>query len=138
MTNPMSPDDKSKSGPKTKAGRRRSSINALKHGLYAKSPQALEAVAAECTTTYEDVLQRMRACLQPKDPIEDELVKRISRCLWRLDAASAMEKRLMNRCNAPLRPPRSVEKLMKYERLVDIHLYRAVTTLLRKRALENK
>ena len=31
-------------GPKTTQGKRRSSLNALKHGIYAKTPKALEKV----------------------------------------------------------------------------------------------
>jgi len=135
MTNPK---NNSKPGPKTKAGKRRSSINALKHGIYAKSPQALESIAAESSTTYEDILFSIRLYFQPRDPIEEELIKRISRCVWRLDVASSMEQRLMQRSPVAARPPRSVEKLMKYERLVDIHLHRAIAVLMRKRAAENK
>lgn len=126
---------KSRTGPNTPAGKLRCSMNALKHGLNAQSPQALQKIAEERGALLDKIQKRMRRHYRPTDPIEDELVMRIARCVWRLSISAAMEQRLMDRQpNAP-RPGTTYEHILKYERLVDIHLHRAIATLERKREL---
>ena len=135
MTRPNNPRP---TGPKTPEGKRRSSLNALKHGLHATSPQAMELIARETGVDFETILEDMRAHYEPADPVERQLVNRIARCAWRLALAESMERRLIERCADPVRPAPSYQKILKYEQLVDIHLHRAITALARKRAAENK
>ncbi len=120
-------------GPKTEEGKRRSSMNALKHGLTAKSPQAFETMVETCPESYEEVLDRMKTQYFPRDPIEDELVQRIARCLWRLKLASAMETRMIGRNPALGRPGLCYDRIIKFERSVDTHLYRAINALTKHR-----
>ena len=125
-----------KPGPKTPEGKRRSSMNALKHGLHATSPQAMASIAERIDADYAETLRKMRLYYQPMDPVEDELVSRIARCVWRLAITSGMEERQLGLNPVPGKPSVSYEKILRLEILVDIHLHRAIHTLLEKRAAE--
>ena len=125
-------------GPRTPEGKRRSSLNALKHGLTATSPQALEHLAEQLRVDSQAILARVRDHYRPKDPIEEELVNRIAVCLARLQRSKAMEDRVVSRNPGQFKPGASCEGILRYERSVDIHLHRAITTLTRKRAMESK
>jgi hypothetical protein len=123
-------------GPRTRQGKKRSSLNALKHGLTAQSRHALAEIAQQHGVPFEQTLEEMNRHYQPRDPVEKQLVLRIARCVWRLSLSAAMEQRLIERRPAVHRPGTSYERILKYERLVDIHLHRAIATLYRKRELE--
>lgn len=127
-----------KTGPTTPEGKLICSLNALKHGLTARSPQAFETIEEVHGIPFEDVLEEMNHHYMPADPIEVQLVKRIARCVWRLSLSAAMEERLLEQRPQATRPGTSYDKILKYERLVDIHLHRALATLHRKRELERK
>ena len=120
-------------GPTSPEGKHRCSLNALKHGLNATSPQALDALADAHAIPFEEVLEEMNHHYMPSDPIERQLVKRIARCVWRLSLSAAMEERLLETRPATMRPGTSYERILRYERLVDIHLHRAIATLAHKR-----
>jgi hypothetical protein len=125
-----------KSGPRTPQGKKRSSLNALKHGLTARSPHALDQIARVHGISFPRTLRRMNRHYRPRDPVEEELVIRIARCVWRLSLSAAMEHRIIERGWATTRPGASYERILRYERLVDIHLHRALTMLDRKRERE--
>lgn len=125
-------------GPKTLEGKKRSSLNALKHGLTAKSPHALDKIASDNEVSFDEVLAEMVRHYQPMDPVEKQLVIRIARCVWRLTLSASMEQRLLETRPDARRPGTSYERILKYERLVDIHLHRAIATLQHKRELPNK
>ena len=125
-------------GPVTEEGKRRSSLNALKHGLDARSPQAFEQLARETGIEYNAIAEEMYAHFRPADPLEAQLVKRIARCVWRLARAEAMEKRIFETGSNRRKPSTSYERILKYERLVDIHLHRAIAALDRKRGNATK
>jgi hypothetical protein len=103
----------------------------------AVSTHAIEKLQEQTGTSFEDMLARMRDHFKPVDPIEDELVKRIARCLWRLTLGTAMEDRLLQRRPLTGRPSISHDRVLKYERLVDIHLHRSMEALERKRERQN-
>jgi hypothetical protein len=125
-------------GPKTPEGKKRSSLNALKHGLNAQSDHALEEISKQHGVPYEEVLGEMLRHYAPADPVERQLVQRIARCVWRLSLSASMEERLIERRpNAP-KPGTTYDRILKYERLVDIHLHRALATLQRKRESEGR
>ena len=125
-------------GPRTPEGKKRSSLNSLKHGLTAQSAHALHEVAEQCGVPFDDILEEMNRHYQPRDPVERQLVLRIARCVWRLSISAAMEQRVMDNYPNPHRPSASYDRILKFERLVDIHLHRALTTLYRKREREKK
>ena len=122
-----------KGGPKTPEGKRRSSLNALKHGLTAKSPQAFEIILRDCEACYREIHDNMQAYYRPADPVEKELVKRIAVCAWRLARIGQMEKRLLCRNPDPSRPSTSLERVAAYERPIDLQLHRAIRSLAIKR-----
>ena len=121
-------------GPKTQQGKLRSSLNALKHGLTARSSHGLDAVGRDCPVELQPYLDKVRACYQPSDSVEEELVERIARCLWRLARTADMELRLLQRPGISDRPGASHESIVRYERMVDMQLHRAIKALERKRA----
>ena len=125
-------------GPKTPEGKKRSSLNSLKHGLDARSDHALDEVARQHGIPLEDVLEEMTRHYRPADPVERQLVLRIARCAWRLSLSAAMEERLIERRPNAARPGVTYDRILKYERLVDIHLHRALATLHRKREMESR
>lgn len=125
-------------GPKTPEGKKKSSLNALKHGLTAKSPHAFDKLAEISEVSFDEVLAEMVQYYQPDDPVERQLVKRIARCVWRLGLSATMEERVLENRPGATRPSVSYERILKYERLVDIHLHRALSALKLKRELPNK
>jgi len=134
----MTKPSNGKPGPKTEEGKRRSSLNALKHGLTAKSRQAFDAMADESPIDFDPILETMRAHYRPADPVEEELVHRIARCLWRISQTEAMEQRLLDRHYARFRPGTSYESVLRCERIVALELHRTIRTLTVKREAENK
>ena len=123
-------------GPKTEEGKKRSSLNALKHGLTARSPQALNVPEGETGVEFDWILRRMRRYYRPADPVEEELVRRIARCVWRLAQSEAMERRHLTRSPNLYMPDTWYKAILRFERVVDIHLHRAIRALIRKRAAE--
>ena len=125
-------------GPTTPEGKKRCSLNALKHGLTARSPQALEQLSEQSGIPFDEVLAEMTRHYAPADPVEKQLVMRIARCVWRLSLSAAMEQRLIERRPDAFRPSSTYDRILKYERLVDIHLHRALSALERKRDTVNR
>ncbi len=123
-------------GPKTAEGKLRSSLNALKHGLNAVSPQARKIIMQDYEDIYDRICMRMRQHYVPRDFLEEELVKRITRCLARSEYSAKSEKNLIEKSGDPCTPCASSRSLVRYERTVDIHLHRAIRALERKRATE--
>ena len=65
-----------RTGPRTPEGKKRSSLNSLKHGLTASSSHALRRIEQEHDVPFEDIFARMNAHYRPADPVEEELVRR--------------------------------------------------------------
>jgi len=70
----------SSTGPRTTAGRARSSKNALRHGLTAREVTVDEEEAERFAAFRDDMVED----LAPVGAFEEELVQRIVTCLWRL------------------------------------------------------
>lgn len=121
-------------GPKTPEGKRRSSLNALKHGFTATSPHALQAAAERYHLDFEPIHDEVRQHYRPCDPVEEQLVKRIARCIWRIARAEMMESGLLDRNPLALKPGTSLQKVMDYDRTADLQLYRAIKALDAKRS----
>lgn len=125
-------------GPKTPEGKTRSSMNNLKHGLTATSPQAMQIMASACSRTLDEVFLDLRDHYRPQDPVEDALIKRIATCLYRLEQADAMQRRAMSRRPSAMKPSPSAERVVRYERTVDLQLHRAIRALAAKREAEKQ
>ena len=79
-------------GPRTAAGKQRSSLNALRHGLTGQtvvvSPGDLHAHTEFCDGFFRD--------FQPKGALESQLVQTIASCFWRLNRIAAHEQTLLS------------------------------------------
>ena len=67
-------------GPRTAAGKRRSAMNALKHGLTA---QAFTLAEGEDAAAYRELEARLVARYRPADEVAAHLVQRLASVMWR-------------------------------------------------------
>jgi hypothetical protein len=74
-------------GPRTTAGKERSSRNALRHGLTGH----VVVLPAEDRTAYQRHVQRFVAEFQPKGALEEQLVQSLADTTWRLNRVPAVE-----------------------------------------------
>ena len=125
-------------GPRTEEGKRTVSLNALKHGLTARSPQALQAIDDGVGVEYDALLDEVRSTYWPSDQMEDRLCKRIARCLYRLAQTEAMERRILERNPMRSLSGPSYVAVLRAERTVSLEMHRCIRTLTRKREGENR
>ena len=123
-------------GPKTPEGKRRSSLNAMKHAMYAASEQAMEALTEEIGRDFADLYEELRAHFKPTDPLEEVLVRRIARAAWRTLYTEAVENRDIIRQRGVPAITSCYEDIIRSERFIDIQLHRAIYALERKRLRE--
>src|SRR5580700_10520003 len=71
-------------GPRTAAGKQRSSLNALRHGLTGH----VIVLPAEDHAAYESHTQRFFADLQPNGALETQLVQSLADTSWRLNRST--------------------------------------------------
>src|SRR5689334_98521 len=76
-------------GPRTEAGKARSSLNALKHGLTAQT----SLLPGEDPDELRDFGQSLEAELRPMGPMQRMLVQRIVAVAWKLRRVAAAEER---------------------------------------------
>jgi hypothetical protein len=74
-------------GPRTSAGKQRSSLNALRHGLTGHTV----VLPTEDQAAYQRHLQRFVDQFQPKGPLEEQLVQSLGDTTWRLNRVPATE-----------------------------------------------
>jgi hypothetical protein len=67
-------------GPRSEAGKRRSSRNAFKHGIFAKAV----VIPGESSAKYRSLLENLRDERQPEGPTEEFLTEMIANIIWRL------------------------------------------------------
>lgn len=123
-------------GPKTAKGRRTVSLNAIKHGYYAKTEQAMEILAEKVGRDYGELYAEMRAYFRPRDPLEELLVRRISRAAWRTLLTEAVENRELVETGGMPALTSGYGDMIRNERFIDIQLHRALYALERKRQSE--
>ena len=94
-------------GPRTAAGKARSSRNARKHGLYARD----EAPSGEDAAALGDLTEAYLETFDPKDAADASLVRRLALTQRRLSRAAAPRSRVPQPrhrpCNQPRRGPRA-------------------------------
>jgi len=105
-------------GPRTEAGKQRSSRNALTHGLTAASP----VLPSEDPADYETHCRGFRDEYQPATPTESQLVRELADTAWRLNRIPKLEAALLDRA---ANPP-SEQAAMQFD-IVDAH--RALASL---------
>jgi len=83
-------------GPRTEAGKKRSSMNALRHGLTGQTI----VLPAEDLAAYRTFTKRFFDGLKPRGVLEEELVQTLADCRWRLNRLSAIETNLLSMAQA--------------------------------------
>ena len=78
-------------GPKTEAGKKRSSLNAYRHGLTGQTI----ILTAEDLVAYQDVTRTFFNDYKPVGTLEKRLVQFLSDTTWRLDRVAALESNLI-------------------------------------------
>ena len=71
------------SGPKSSEGKKRSRLNALKHGILTSELLILEGPNAEDARAFNELLAALRQDFAPEGALEDLLVEKIAVCFWR-------------------------------------------------------
>lgn len=125
-------------GPKTSEGKERVRLNALKMGLHANSLAGMQALADVIGVTFESVLDEMREHHQPTDAMEEALVRRMARSLWKLRLVEAIEDNLIRTTQVRNAPGVSMEALSVIERRSDVQFHRAIQALALKRKTERE
>ena len=82
-----------KGGPKTEAGKQRSRLNTLKHGL---TSTTLVVLPEEHEHEYQEVLRGFRESFQPHNAAEDALVLRLAQAHWRSLRSRRVETGILN------------------------------------------
>lgn len=85
-------------GPRTAAGKQRSSLNALRHGLTASSA----ILPSEDWAPYEDHRRSFFDEYRPATPTESQLVKELADTSWRLNRIPSLEADALARAAAPV------------------------------------
>ena len=89
-------------GPRTRRGKRRSSLNALKHGLRSKRPEA----AGLNTAAFRAYRWRLERSWKPTSEPERFLARRFADISWRLIQSAEEEVRIFNEASAGVPGPR--------------------------------
>jgi len=78
-------------GPRTPAGKQRSSLNALRHGLTGH----VIVLPSEDHAAYDHHTRRLFDDLQPKGALEEQLVQSLADTSWRINRIAALETNLL-------------------------------------------
>ena len=105
-------------GPRTAAGKQRSSLNATTHGLTSRSP----VLASEDLAAYQLHCRQFCEEYQPATPTETQLTKELADTAWRLNRIPLLEAALLDRAANPPSEQASID----FD-IVDAH--RALATL---------
>jgi hypothetical protein len=82
-------------GPRTAAGKQRSSLNALTHGLTSRYP----VLATEDPAAYLSHCRQFFDEYQPATPTETQLTQQIADTTWRLNRIPLLEAAILNRAD---------------------------------------
>jgi hypothetical protein len=83
-------------GPKTEAGKKRSCLNALRHGLTGHTM----VLPDEDLVAYQDLTDQFFDDFKPVGILEKHLVQALADTSWRLRRVSALESTLLGRCSS--------------------------------------
>src|SRR6266567_2445342 len=82
---------KHSTGPRTEAGKQRSSLNALRHGLTGQTI----VLPSDDLAAYERHCKGFHDQYQPKNPTEVQLTQTVADLSWRLNRATAIETNML-------------------------------------------
>jgi hypothetical protein len=78
-------------GPATAAGRERIRAAHLRHGFYAQAEEVALRALGEEPAQFQELLERLWEKWNPTDALQEELVTRLARAVWRLDRSDRMQ-----------------------------------------------
>jgi hypothetical protein len=81
-------------GPRSERGKAASSMNALKHGVFAREAVLRTPLADESEAEFKKMLERFRESFAPRDAFERMLVEKMVLALWRLRRLRRYERAL--------------------------------------------
>jgi hypothetical protein len=79
-------------GPRTAAGKRRSSQNALRHGCYSRTP----LLPNESPSEFDTLLQTHLSSLHPRNPAERACINQMAQARWRQTRFAAALERMLD------------------------------------------
>ena len=139
---------------KTKKGKEKSKMNAVKHGILTEAT----ILPGEDIEVLVDIMTDLHAELQPQGQLEEILVDRIISCTWRLQRVNRAETTQILRHYREHMPDMSefptstvkrnaensffnsshVDTFLRYETTIERQLYRALNTLTKMRILRTR
>ncbi len=93
IPNPQPLTPNRSTGPRTAAGKQRSSMNALTHGLTSRSP----VLPSEDPAAYQHHCRQFFDEYQPATPTESQLTQELADTAWRLNRIPHLEADLFSR-----------------------------------------
>ena len=125
-------------GPRTPAGKQRSRLNALKHGILAKAVVIHGGPGKEKRGDFDQLLIQFWHHYAPQGPVEEMLVERMATLKWRLArvyrsergeiVSNAIDADEVSECDY-LPNARVSDRLVRYETMLERAFYRALTEL---------
>jgi hypothetical protein len=127
-------------GPKTPAGKRRSSINAMRHGLLAKCV----VLEGESEEHFLLLVAQHHDKFAPRDDIEFGLIEDLVACYWRLRRAMSIDRRVFDEAMDKSAASDGIHRLGKAweqigdsPKLLHLHRYQSKLNRMHHRALSN-
>jgi hypothetical protein len=115
---------KHSTGPKTEAGKHRSSLNALRHGLTGQTI----VLPSDDLKSYQDHIQNFVNEYHPQGATESQLVQSLADTAWRQNRAAALETNLITLALEPHQPDDQVQQSLTIAAALD-NQARALSTL---------
>jgi hypothetical protein len=98
---------KQSTGPKTEAGKQKSSENAVKHGFYSKSFLIREDERED----FEHLRNNLGITYRPEDGLACDLFHQLLHAAWNLHRLRRMESEIYLKCDSPFRDPATLAEL---------------------------
>ncbi len=98
-------------GPRTPEGKQRSAMNAVRHGLSAKTP----VLPGEDPQAYQEFCRKMIEDIHPKGTLEEQLAQSLAGIQWRLNTCPALTQQLLDTETDPRVQREALYKFGTYE-----------------------
>lgn len=123
-------------GPRTPAGKQRSSNNSLRHGLTAKRV----VLSREDQAEFDQLLADLTVDRNPRGELELQLTAEIAACTWRLSRARTFETDHFEVCEKPFQriAAKQLDLILRYIGSIERQLNRAIVRLDQTQAARRK